>query len=187
MSVGEYMENNIEKALKLVIKAHSGQKRRNEDIDFCYHPIAVAMNLQAYNMKEDIIIIGLLHDLIEDTDCDYEYIKNNFNTYIADSVLLLSEDKSIKDFKLRKQSFLKQIQNIEEDLLIVELFDKMHNLTSDYNYYNKVGMDMYKTSNSNYETIKWFYLSILDICKDNIKNKELINKFENIINYYFNN
>lgn len=180
------MESNLEKALKLVIKAHSGQKRRNEDIDFCYHPIAVAMNLQAYGMEEDIVIIGLLHDLIEDTEYDYEYIKNNFSKYIADSVLLLSEDKSIKDFKERKSKFLKQIEHIDEKLSIVELFDKMHNLTSDYDYYNKVGMEMYKTSNSNYETIRWFYLSILETCTNNIQDKNLVDKFEKVIKYYFN-
>lgn len=181
------MENNIEKALKLVIKAHEGQKRRNDNIDFCYHPIAVAMNLQAYKMSEDIVIIGLLHDLIEDTEYDYDYIKNNFNTYIADSVLLLTEDNNIKDFKLRKQKFLDQIKSIDEKLLLVELFDKMHNLTSDYETYNQLGMKMYETSHSSYENIKWFYESMLNIFKENINDKKLVDEFEKIVKYYFKN
>lgn len=179
------MENNIEKALKLVIKAHKNQKRRNDDIDFCYHPIAVAMNLQSYKMDEDIVIIGLLHDLIEDTEYDYEYIKKTFSKNTADAVSVLSEDNNIDDFVLRKTKFLKQIEIIDEKLLIVELFDKMHNLTSDYEYYSKVGHKMYETSSSSYENIKWFYLSILKIFENKISDKQLVNKFKEVVNYYF--
>jgi guanosine-3',5'-bis(diphosphate) 3'-pyrophosphohydrolase len=186
MILGDYMENKIEKAIQLVLKAHEGQKRRNDDIPFSYHPLSVAMNLQAYNNDEDLVVTSLLHDIIEDTIYDYNYIKENFSTLIADNVLLLSEDKEIKDFVTRKQKFLDQIQNISEDLLIIELFDKMHNLTSDYNTYNKIGMKMYERSTSSYENIKWFYLSILEIFENKISDKDLVNKFKTIVNYYFN-
>ena len=179
------MENNIEKALKLVIKAHENQVRRNMDITFSYHPIAVAMNVLKIIQDDEIVITALLHDLIEDTKYDYNYIKSNFNKEIADNVLVLSEDISILDFKTRKTKFLNQIKDIKEELLVIELFDKMHNLTSDYDKYNEIGKKMYDRSTSNYDDIKWFYLSILKIFKTRISDEKLVNSFENIVDYYF--
>ena len=175
----------LENAIKLVFKAHRGQVRRNDDIEFAYHPITVGMMLQAHGCKEEIVISGLLHDIIEDTTYDYEYLKENYGNRIADNVLMLSEDNSITNFKERKEAFLNKIKYASDDLILIELFDKLHNLESDYDTYQKVGMDMYKKSTSTYEDIKWFYLEMLKLFTSRIKDQELIRRYKKIIDYYF--
>lgn len=175
----------LENAIKLVFKAHRGQVRRNDDIEFAYHPIAVAMMLQANGCNEEIVITGLLHDIIEDTSYDYEYLKEHYGSRIADNVLMLSEDKSIKNFRERKEKFFNKIEYVSNDLILIELFDKIHNLESDYDTYQKEGMDMYQRSNSTYEDIKWFYLEFRNIFRERIKNKTLLRRYEELIKYYF--
>jgi guanosine-3',5'-bis(diphosphate) 3'-pyrophosphohydrolase len=176
------MENRMEKAIKLVFIAHKGQMRRNANIEFSYHPISVGMMLQAYGCNEDIIITGLLHDLIEDTKYDYNYIKEHFTETIANNVLALSEDKTISDFKKRKETFINNLYNLNDDLIIVELFDKMHNLISDYELHQEIGSQIY---NNNYDDIKWYYLEMLKLFKIKIKDQKLISRYLELVNHYF--
>lgn len=122
----------LERAVKFAVKAHQGQKRK-DGVDFICHPITVGMMLQQIGMKEKYIIIGFLHDIIEDTSYNYNDIKERFGDEIADAVRGLSEDKKIKDYKLRKAAFMAQIQNLEDNnLMYIECADKLHNLLYDY-------------------------------------------------------
>jgi len=121
------MYSNEEKAIKFVIKAFEGQKRIKEDIDMSFHSISVGFMLKSIGCSEEIVVSGFLHDIIEDTSYDYEYIKDNFGKKIADNVLILSEDITIKDFYKRKEVFIEKILQSNEDILLIELADKLHN------------------------------------------------------------
>lgn len=175
----------IDNAIKLVFKAHRGQVRRNGDIEFAYHPIAVGMMLQANGYSEEVVITGLLHDIIEDTTYDYEYLKEHYGNRIADNVLMMSEDNSITNFKERKEAFLNKIKYASNEIIIAELCDKLHNLESDYETYQKEGMKMYERSTSTYEDIKWFYLELSKIFNERVKNEVLLKRYNDIIKYYF--
>lgn len=131
-----------EKAIKFTIKAFEGLKRKKENIDMSYHSITVGFMLKNMNMSEEIVIIGLLHDVIEDTCATYDEIEKEFGKSIADNVMMLSEDKSIKDYKERKTNFIKKISELNKDILCVELADKLQNLTSDYNNFLVKGKDI---------------------------------------------
>lgn len=72
---------------------HSGQKYGEWDY-FEYHLIGVVELLSEVSLlpvKEDMIIVALLHDILEDTSCTYETIKNIFGFAVADSVSILTK------------------------------------------------------------------------------------------------
>jgi (p)ppGpp synthase/HD superfamily hydrolase len=179
------MENKLERAIKLVFIAHKGQIRRNSNIDFSYHPITVGFMLKDYGCKEDIVITGFLHDLIEDTSYGYDYIKDNYSTTIADNILLLSEDMSIKDFRLRKEAFINKLKNISDELLLVELFDKTHNLLSDYELYQTNGKQVFTYRSVTYEDNKWYYNELLNLFNEKIEDKKILKRYKNLVEYYF--
>ena len=124
-----------EKALEFATKAHAGQKRKDGK-DYITHPIAVAEiaeriakenGLVDQDFLDDTYIIALFHDLIEDTDLDYEDIKSEWGTYIAYAVLSLSRkiDETYFDFIMR----LIQESGFNIIPRIVKLADLEHNMS----------------------------------------------------------
>lgn len=181
------MYNNEEKAIKFVIKVFEGQKRIKEDIDMSFHSITVGFMLKSIGCSEEVVVSGFLHDIIEDTSYDYEYIKDNFGKKIADNVLILSEDITIKDFYKRKEVFIEKILQSNEDILLIELADKLHNLLSDYDLWKEKGTYALKTLDTTYEMNKWFYLKIKEIFNNRLKENVLLKRYNDITKLYFEN
>ncbi|MFA5602583.1 MAG: HD domain-containing protein [Bacilli bacterium] len=180
------MYTNIERAIHFAFIANKGQKRKNENIDFTFHPISVGMILKEYNFKDEIIITGILHDIIEDTNYSYEDIKKEFGEKIANNVLFISEDKNIKNPLERKKDIIKRLENADINILMVECADKLHNLISDYNLFQQIENKIWNRSLLSIDENKWFYKELLNIFKSNKEhNKELVQRYENIVNYYF--
>lgn len=170
------MYTNMEKAIYFCFKAHSNQKRKNEKINFAVHPITVGMMLKEINMSEEIVISGILHDVIEDTNFKYEDIKKIFGDKIANNVRKLSENQEIKDYLERKKEFLERLKTYDNGLLMIECADKLHNLLFDY----EINPQILKNHSKN---MKWFYKEIYIII--NIKcNNELVNRYKKVIELF---
>ena len=72
---------------------HSGQKYGEYDY-FEYHLRGVVGLLSEVSLspvKEDMIVIALLHDILEDTSCTYETLRGIFGDSIANSVSILTK------------------------------------------------------------------------------------------------
>lgn len=67
---------NVRLALQMAKEAHQGQKRTNSNQDYIIHPIRVARNLANLGFSEEHVILGLLHDVIE--DCGSEQLKKHY-------------------------------------------------------------------------------------------------------------
>ena len=79
--------DRLQKAYNFAIKAHENQKRHSGD-PYSIHPIAVADILTELRLDSATITTGLLHDTIEDTHATYETIKNQFQIYLKNKVLI---------------------------------------------------------------------------------------------------
>lgn len=72
-----------------------------------------------YNLKTDVIVASILHDIIEDTEVSAGMILDNFNERIMQIVNKLTTDN------------LKEIYNIfceDEEAALIKLMDRRHNL-----------------------------------------------------------
>ena len=180
------MYTKEELTIRFVIKAFESKKRIKEDIDLSFHSISVGFMLKNIGCNEETILSGLLHDILEDTNYDYEYIKDNYGKSIADNVLSLSEDKNIKDWKTRKIKFIENIKEKEENVIIVEIADKLHNLLSDYELYKQNGKSALATLNTTYEMNKWYYNEMLKLFESRVTNSKLLDRYSEMIDIYFN-
>lgn len=72
----------IKKAYHLAEKAHSGQTLPS-GLPYLSHCVAVASILAELSVPPDLIITGLLHDVVEDTPITLEEIKKEFNPEVA--------------------------------------------------------------------------------------------------------
>ncbi len=180
------MYNELEKAIHFATIAHSGQKRRNENIDVIFHPYSVGMMLKEINLSNEYVITGILHDIIEDTSYTYDDIKSLFGESIANNVLKVTETNKIKDFKERKKEFINRLENEKDtNILYLECADKLHNLLSDYELFKNIGRKVWDNSPTGYEENKWYYGEILKIIKNKCSENSLTIRYEKIYNCYF--
>lgn len=99
--------------------AFNGMKRKKEDIALSFHSIMVGNMLKNIGCDEQTIYIRYLHDIIEDTKYDYEFLSDKYGREIADGVLMLSEDKDILDYVQRKEKFIVKLKNAPENILMI--------------------------------------------------------------------
>ena len=57
----------MEEAMRFAAGAHAGQSRKGSDTPYFEHVAAVALILDRIGYPEDVLIAGLLHDVVEDT------------------------------------------------------------------------------------------------------------------------
>ena len=88
-----------EAALVLAAQAHRGQVRKVGGVPYITHVVHVSTILLRYGYPEDVVIAGLLHDIVEDTDIPLEQIEADFGSVAAGIVAALSERKLEGDAK----------------------------------------------------------------------------------------
>lgn len=172
----------IRNAMDFAAKKHLGQERKAGEIPYIVHPYSVATILSKYTDDEDIIVAGLLHDVLEDVK-GYRYndMKRDFGKRVADLVKQVSENKDPnkeydekKTWKKRKIGYIKKIENGDIGVLLICAADKLHNLYSLLDAYHEYGKDVFNNFNAPVQDRIWFYGEILKILNDKLPCKILI-------------
>ena len=78
----EYDRAKIEQAYRLAEEKHQDQKRSSGE-PYIIHPLSVAAILVGLGMDSESVMAGLLHDVVEDTDCTIEEIQKTFGKEVA--------------------------------------------------------------------------------------------------------
>ena len=173
----------INDAKEYAYQVHSKQTRKGKpDVPFTSHLDAVAEIASKLTNDENIIAAAWLHDTVEDTSTTIDGIRLTFCNTIADYVDAETENKfSHKDergtWKARKLGQLDHLQreaNINPDVLIIALADKLANTTEMVNDYREVGDDLWNRFNSSRDDQKWYYNQFANVVSENdmIKNSD---------------
>ena len=124
----------IEYALAFASECHKGQLRESGE-PYITHPIATAETLIDLGMDPACICAALLHDVVEDTDCDQSTLKKKFGEEIytlVEAVTKLSKLKSKFSSRIEEQAenLRKLFFAISLDLrvLFIKLADRLHNM-----------------------------------------------------------
>lgn len=149
-----------EDILHFIFIAFKGLKRKKEDIDLVFHSVMVGNMLKNIGCSENIVYTGYLHDIIEDTKYSYEDLKERYGKELADNVQKLSENTKILNYKERKEEFINRLKTYNNNLILVELADKLQNLVSDYSLFLSLGKEALPSEAKTYEEIKWFYTEL---------------------------
>lgn len=92
------------------------------------HSFKVAMTLYQYSYSKEIVISAILHDLIEDTNVEYEDIEKNFSKSIADTVRAVSFNPKIGDKLIQAREMFENCINCGYNALIVKCADLVDNI-----------------------------------------------------------
>ncbi len=160
----------IEKAIRKAAFLHGGQTRKAElPIPYVTHLFSVAVILSMYTENEEVIIAGLLHDVIEDTSCSPDELEADFGSRIRDLVLEVTEEKERNGQKIlwrdRKSTYLMQMRSSSEEALLIATADKIHNLQTTIDDHKRVGPTMWKNFAAPVDEQLWFFESFLEILK----------------------
>ena len=174
-----------EDILHFIFIAFKGLKRKKEDIDLVFHSVIVGNMLKNIGCSENIVYTGYLHDIIEDTKYSYEDLKERYGKELADNVQKLSENTKILNYKERKEEFINRLKTYNNNLILVELADKLQNLVSDYSLFLSLGKDALPTEAKTYEEIKWFYTELKKIFNEKLEENSLLERYNDIYEKYF--
>ena len=122
----------IKRAYEYSAQIHFGEKRLTGE-DYIIHPLNVALILTTVNADYETICAGLLHDLIENNDNEYNEIKENFSETIADLVKGITKINRL-NFEGDTQAIIasnrKILVGLTEDVrvIIIKLADRLHNM-----------------------------------------------------------
>jgi len=118
----------VDQALGFAAQCHARQQRKGSDVPYIVHPVHVAWLLDRHGFDDDVVIAGLLHDVVEDTGCSAEAIERLFGPRVARCVVAVSEpDKSLA-WEVRKAQAVRRMQGMDKDAKAVSCADKAHNL-----------------------------------------------------------
>ena len=139
---------NYEKALKYATKMHKDTPvRRGSGLEYITHPVAVAEMLRKKGFDNNIQIMGLFHDLLEDTSATENEIiaLSNQNAYDVVKLLTKEKDYSMDDYMSRIEK--------SYEATAVKLADRIHNLESSIVADEEFRMKYYKESYEYYKKL----------------------------------
>ena len=83
--LNNYQIKKIEKAYNLAKLAHSGQLRKDGE-KYIFHPLSAASILADFQMDHETLMAAILHDVIEDSKYDKNYLTKNFGVKVSELV-----------------------------------------------------------------------------------------------------
>lgn len=122
----------VRRAYELAASAHEGQARKS-GAPYVEHPLAVAGILCEWHLDAASIAVGLLHDVLEDTDISSEQMEEEFGAEVAKLVAGVTKIGRMEfNSKMQEQAdnFRKLLLAMVDDVrvLLVKLADRLHNM-----------------------------------------------------------
>jgi (p)ppGpp synthase/HD superfamily hydrolase len=155
-----FQKNLIHEAIVFASRRHAGQVRKGTNTPYFAHPAEVMQILLTEGtFYDDVIIAGILHDVLEDTDTTPAEILDRFGENVLKIVAAESEDKS-KTWKERKQFTIDHLAGASLEAKLVCCADKLSNLRSIAADKEAIGDKLWERFNAGKSDIEWYYRGI---------------------------
>ena len=160
----------IKKDIQFAARKHHGHMRQETaPLPYITHLFSVAILVAEDGADDDVVSAALLHDTIEDTGTTREEIADAFNGRVAELVEHVSEQKEIDgkkvDWKKRKESYLKHLEEAPEDALRIAIADKIDNVESKLEAFEKEGKALLARWKQPPEAYVWYHGEALRIAQ----------------------
>jgi (p)ppGpp synthase/HD superfamily hydrolase len=164
----DVMTLRLEEAMRFAAKAHAGQLRRGSDTPYFVHVAAVALILERAGFGEDVVVAGLLHDVVEDTATGLEKVAIRFGENVSELVRCCSEVKTDehgnkRPWLDRKREHLAALSAAPIAARGIILADKLHNLVS-IELDLRENQPVWRQFHAEREQVLWYYRSAIELC-----------------------
>jgi len=122
----------IKKAFKTSLEAHKDMRRKSGE-PYIFHPLAVAqIAVEEIGLGTTSIISALLHDVVEDTECEIKDIEREFGKKIARIINGLTKISGVFEYGSSEQAenFRRMLLTLSDDVrvILIKLADRLHNM-----------------------------------------------------------
>lgn len=103
----------------------------NEDIrkPILFHDIRVGVYLYEHGYSRDVVLAGVLHDILEFTTVSPQVLQKEFGDRVAELVMANTKDDSIKDPEKKTVELITRCITHGQDALIVKAADILDSFT----------------------------------------------------------
>ena len=127
-----FQEDVIRSAYEFSAEMHKDQKRRSGQ-PYMIHPLAVAYLLADLKFDQTCVVVGLLHDVLEDTLSTRKTLEEKFGadiTELVDGVTKIGRHSYVRRDQAQAETFRKMILASARDIrvILIKLVDRLHNL-----------------------------------------------------------
>ena len=153
-----------ESAYRFAKECHKGQFRKGTPRPYINHCTEVARILNKFGYSEEIIVAGLLHDTVEESEVTLEDLRTGFGERVSNIVKYVTEDNSPDlSWEKRKVMYIKNLTDAPESSVVVSAADKLHNITEILQDWLKVGDAVFLRFSEGKEKQTWFYRSLTEM------------------------
>lgn len=150
------MHNQIKKAMEYAQKAHSNKMydqypyfKHLEDV------YKVALNHGYTEEKHlDILVSIWLHDANEDCGVSYSDLKKNFGEEVAENVVCVSDNNTLRNRKEKKEESYPRIKS-RPDSVVIKLCDRIANFQHSSQNVDKSESDFLGMYQKEYKLFRW--------------------------------
>ncbi|WP_067837599.1 HD domain-containing protein [Amphibacillus sediminis] len=147
-------------AITYATQKHEGQRRKVDETPYIAHPYRVAMLLKSYHCADHVVIAGLLHDIVEDTDGTFAELDHLFGKNVTQLVKYLTEENKTVDWEQRKQHSIAKIKHAPLEAKLIICADKIDNLQSMLDSEARLGESIWQAFDRGREHQQWYYQSM---------------------------
>lgn len=155
----------IDRAIELAVKAHKKQKRKGTSKAYITHPFAVSVLLARAGCSEEVIVAGILHDVVEDARIKPDRIREEFGEKVGSIVEKCTEPDKRRCWEKRKQHTLDSLKEAGLDVKFVACADKLHNIRTIARDYRAVGDRVWRRFRRGRDDQKRYYESLAQLLR----------------------
>lgn len=175
----------IEQAIRAACLLHDGQKRKAErDLPYVSHLFSVAALLSNHARDEEVVIGGLLHDSLEDTEYTREALASDFGERVASMVSEVTEIREIDGrlipWKDRKRGYVAGLEEASAEALMIATADKIHNLSTTISDFETHGEVIWQNFKVPIEEQMWFYREVLDVLERRLESS-IVSEYQEVV------
>ncbi len=179
----------LHRAFALAAEWHMADTRKETNIPYISHLLAVTSLVLEDGGGEDEAIAALLHDAGEDAGGEpvIARIEREFSSRVAEIVRSCSDSLrprgAGKDpWPERKRAYLAHLREVAErgdrGLMLVSAADKLHNARSILVDYLLVGEDLWSRFNARRVDVLWYHDAVLDIVRSPLNGTRVVQQLE---------
>jgi (p)ppGpp synthase/HD superfamily hydrolase len=161
-------------ALGWAAELHSQQRRKEKNVPYISHLIAVSALVWEDGGDEQLAIAALLHDAIEDCGVSQQQIAQRFGERVAQIVAdctdtsdAVAADGEKEPWLLRKTRYVNHLPSAHPDSLLVSAADKAHN-ARDMVLDARRDPDMWSKFNAGLDGSAWYLHSLHEIFRQRL-------------------
>lgn len=132
------------------------------------HSLKVGMKLLELGKPTEVVIAGILHDLIEDSNCSLEKIQKKFGSKVAKLVEALTSERSIRDYQKRGYKNIAKIKKAGPNTMLIKVID----------YYDNLPYVAKLKDEKKFEEVLWKHGLLIDSFKPSLGKLKIFKDYE---------